>query len=348
MKKNGGKRINLALQGGGAHGAFTWGVLDGLLSDMRLTIDGVTGASAGAINAVLLADGLAAGGPIAAQDRLSAFWKATSIDGNMAPLQRQVIDRLFSVMPYAGSPMEAWMNSMQRFFSPYDLNPFDINPLQDLIHQFVDFERLAAYDRLQVFIAATNVTTGKLALFSRERMTCKAVMASACLPMLFKAVEIDGVPYWDGGYMGNPPIFPLFRTTEAEDVILVQINPVVRQETPTSSRDIVNRVNEITFNSSLQSELRAVEFVSRLVAEGKLPHGRRPGQYRHVKMHRIALGDAIEGLTASSKTTTDYDFFLQLRDAGRLAAKHFLDTHYDDLGVRSTLDLKAEIAAEKG
>jgi len=173
-------------------------------------------------------------------------------------------------------------------------------------------------------------------------------MASACLPMMFKAVEIDGVPYWDGGYMGNPPIFPLFRTTEAEDVILVQINPVVRQEVPTSSHDIVNRVNEITFNSSLQSELRAVEFVSRLVAEGKLPHGRGPGQYRHVKIHRIALGDVVTGLTASSKTTTDYDFFLQLRDAGRQAAKHFLDTHYDDLGMRSTLDLKAEIAAEKG
>ncbi|MGL4289736.1 MAG: patatin-like phospholipase family protein [Phreatobacter sp.] len=348
MKKNGGKRINLALQGGGAHGAFTWGVLDGLLSDIRLTIDGITGASAGAINAVLLADGLAAGGAVAAQERLSAFWKATSLDGNMGPTQRKVLDRLFSVVPYEGSPMEAWVDSMQRFFSPYDLNPFDINPLQDLIHQFVDFDRLVAFKALQVFIAATNVQTGKLALFSRDRLSCKAVMASACLPMMFKAVEIDGVPYWDGGYMGNPPIFPLFRTTEAEDVILVQINPVVRQEVPTSSHDIVNRVNEITFNSSLQSELRAVEFVSRLVAEGKLPHGRGPGQYRHVKIHRIALGDVVTGLTASSKTTTDYDFFLQLRDAGRQAAKHFLDTHYDDLGMRSTLDLKAEIAAEKG
>ncbi len=340
------KRINLALQGGGAHGAFTWGVLDEILRDGRLTVDGITGASAGAVNAVLLADGLAEGGPKAARERLSRFWKAASRDGNMPAHQRRALDRLFSVMPYEGSFMESWVNSVQRTFSPYDLNPFDINPLEDLIRQFVDFERLAAYEPLQVFITATNVQTGKLTVFRRDRITCRAVMASACLPTLFKAVEIDGTPYWDGGYMGNPTLFPLYRSTETEDVLLVQINPIRRDGAPTSSREIMNRVNEITFNSSLQGELRAAAFVGRLVNEGKLPRGRGPGQYKRINVHRIALSDAIAGLSAGSKVVTDYDFLLKLHEAGRKAAKAFLKKHFDDIGLRSTLDLEAEIAAE--
>jgi NTE family protein len=345
-RRAGVKRVNLALQGGGAHGAFTWGVIEALLADGRLAMDGITGASAGAVNAVLLADGLAEGGPKAAIDRLAAFWKAASLDGNMPDIQRRALDRLFAIVPFEGSPMEAWLSSMQRFFSPYDLNPFDINPLEDLIRDHVDFARLAACKDRQVFVSATNVRTGKLAIFPRERITAKAVMASACLPALFKAVEIDGVPYWDGGYMGNPPIFPLFRTTEAEDVILIQINPVVRNEKPTSSREIMNRLNEITFNASLQSELRAVEFVARLVRQGTLPHGRGSGQYREVKMHRIALSDSMTDITAGSKATTDYDFLLRLAEAGRKAGEAFLEAHFADLGHRGTLDLEAEIAAE--
>lgn len=345
--KNGAtKSINLALQGGGAHGAFTWGVLDEILRDGRLTIDGLTGASAGALNAVLLADGLAEGGPQAARERLARFWKAVSRDGDMSPVQRRVMDRLFSFVPFEGTFMETWVSAMQTYFSPYDLNPFDINPLEDLIRQFVDFERLQAHEPLQLFISATNVHTGKLAVFRRDRITCRAVMASACLPMLFKAVEIDGTPYWDGGYMGNPALFPLYRATDSEDVLLVQINPLVRDGTPTKARDIVNRVNEITFNSSLQGELRAAAFVARLVNEGRLPHGRGPGQYRRINIHRVALSDALAGLTAGSKVTTDYDFFLELCEAGRKAARGFLKTNFDAIGVRSTLDLEAEIAAE--
>ncbi len=340
------KRINLALQGGGAHGAFTWGVLDEILRDGRLAVDGITGASAGAVNAVLLADGLAEGGPKAARERLSRFWKAASRDGNMPAHQRRALDRLFSVMPYEGSFMESWVNSVQRYFSPYDLNPFDINPLEDLIRQFVDFERLATYEPLQVFITATNVQTGKLTVFRRDRITCRAVMASACLPTLFKAVEIDGTPYWDGGYMGNPPLFPLYRTTVSEDVLLVQINPLVRNEIPTSSRAIMNRLNEITFNSSLQSELRTAAFVARLVDEGRLPHGREPGEYKRINLHRIALSDALTGLTAGSKVVTDYDFLLELHAAGKKAARRFLKMHFANIGERSTLDLEAEIAAE--
>ena len=346
MNKAPAKRINLALQGGGAHGAFTWGVLDELLRDGRLAVDGITGASAGAVNAVLLADGLAEGGPEAARERLSRFWRAASLDGSMPAVQRRALDQLFSVMPYEGSLMENWVNSVQRFFSPYDLNPFDINPLDDLIRKFVDFDRLAAFDGVKVFISATNVHTGKLTIFRREHITCRAVMASACLPMLFKAVEIDGTPFWDGGYMGNPPIFPLYRTTQTEDVLLVQINPIERSETPTSSRAIMNRLNEITFNSSLQAELRAAAFVARLVDEGRLPHGSRPGEYKRVNLHRIALSEALKGLTAGSKVVTDYDFLLELHGAGKKAARRFLKAHFDDIGRRSTLDLEAEIAAE--
>lgn len=339
------RRVNLALQGGGAHGAFTWGVLDGFLADERVVVDGITGTSAGAVNAVLFADGMAEGGRKAARKRLASFWQAASRGGSLPAAQRQVLDRLFSVTPFEGSLMEAWTSAVQRYFSPYDLNPFDINPLEGLINRFVDFDRLAAYEPLQVFVSATNVRTGKLTVFQRHSLTCKAVMASACLPNLFRAVEIDGVPYWDGGYMANPALFPLYRTTEAEDIVIVQLNPVVRNETPTSTRQISNRINEITFNSPLMGELRAAAFVARLIEEGKLVRGRGEGQYRHINIHRIALSDALADLTASSKVDNDYDFLLRLREAGQRAARTFLKSHFEDIGIRSTLDLQAELAA---
>ncbi len=340
------KRINLALQGGGAHGAFTWGVLEHLLSDGRLVIEGISGTSAGAINAVMLADGLARGGPAEAEKRLADFWRAVSSTGNLPTLQRAVTERLLSFMPLEGSPVQAWLGALSRYFSPYDFNPLNINPLKDLIERFVDFEALRAYSALQIFISATNVRTGHVHVFSREKITADAVMASACLPLLFRAVEIDGVPYWDGGYLGNPVIFPFFGTTKAEDVLVVQINPLVRQKTPTSSAEIMNRINEITFNSSLLAEFRAIEFVARLIDQGRLPRGTGPGQYRRVNVHRIVLDRFGSHFDAISKLTTDYDFFEMLRVNGRRAARRFLDEHFDDIGVRSTVDLRAEAHAE--
>ena len=223
------KRINLALQGGGAHGAFTWGVLEHLLSDERLAIEGISGTSAGAINAVMLADGLARGGREEAQKRLADFWRAVSSTGNLPAMQRAVMERLLSFTPLEGTPVQAWFDALSRYFSPYDVNPLNINPLKDLIERFVDFEALRAYSDLQLFISATNVQTGRVRIFPREKITADAVMASACLPLLFRAVEIDGVPYWDGGYLGNPVIFPFFGTTTTEDVLVVQINPLVRR-----------------------------------------------------------------------------------------------------------------------
>ena len=240
------KRVNLALQGGGAHGAFTWGVLEHLLSDDRLVIEGVSGTSSGAMNAIMLTDGLARGGRPEAQKRLTDFWRSVSSTGDLPPMQRAVVERLLSFTPVEGSPVQAWFDLMSRYFSPYDFNPLNINPLKDLVERFVDFKAVQSFADIQLFISATNVQTGRVRIFPREKITADAVMASACLPELFHAVEIDGVPYWDGGYLGNPVIFPFFGTTQTEDVLVVQINPLVRQKTPTSAGEIMNRLNEIT------------------------------------------------------------------------------------------------------
>ncbi len=340
------KRINLALQGGGAHGAFTWGVLEQILSDERLAIEGISGTSAGAVNAVMLADGLIRGGRDEAQKRLADFWRAASSTGNLPALQREVLQRLMSFTPLEGTPVQAWIDAVSRYFSPYDVNPLNINPLKDLIERFVDFEKLRAAEQLQLFVSATNVQTGRVRIFSREKITADAVMASACLPSLFRAVEIDGVPYWDGGYLGNPVIFPFFRSTATEDVLVVQINPLVRQETPMSSSEIMNRINEITFNSSLIGEYRAIDFVARLIDQGKLPRGTGPGQYRRINVHRIVLDRFGTHFDAFSKLSTDYDFFEMLHTSGKRAARRFLDEHFADIGVKSTVDLRAEAAAE--
>src|SRR6266567_3949930 len=301
---DGRKRINLALQGGGAHGAFTWGVLDHLLEDGRFVISGISGTSAGAMNAVMLADGLARGGPDEARKRLAEFWRAASLSGDLPGVQRAVIDRLFSFLPYDTSPAQLWFNALSRFLSPYDLNPLNINPLKDLIERFVDFDAIRACQSPKLFISATNVHTGHLRMFPPEKINADVVMASACLPFLFRAVELDGVPYWDGGYMGNPAIFPLI------------------------------------------GELRAIEFVSRLIDEGRVPHGTGSGEYRRIKLHRISLDDAFRKLSADSKLSSDYDFFVMLRNGGRRAARNFLDAHFDDIGVKSTVDLSAETRAE--
>lgn len=339
------KKINLALQGGGAHGAFTWGVLDQLLADGRLTITGISGASAGAINAVMLADGLARGGPDEARKRLSAFWKAASSDGGLPPAQRAIADRWLSIFPFVTGPVQAWFDTVSKFFSPYDVNPLNINPLRDLIERFVDFDAVRQSE-LALFVSTTNVHSGRLRVFPREKITADVVMASAALPFLFRAVEIDGTPYWDGGYLGNPAIFPFLRNTETEDVLVVQINPVYREGTPRSSREIVNRLNEITFNSALISELRAIDFVTQLIDDGRLPQGRGENDYRRLNIHRIELGGFGRRLTAASRMQTDYQFFSLLFRAGQRAARRFLDQHFDDIGHRSTLDIATEAGVE--
>jgi NTE family protein len=264
----------------------------------------------------------------------------------MSKLNRAISDRLFSLIPIAVTPFQPWFDAMSRMLSPYDLNPLNINPLKDLIVRFVDFDAVQN-SGIPLFIAATNVHTGRLRVFPREKINADAVMASAALPFVFRAVEIEGEPYWDGGYTANPPIYPFFRTTETEDVVVVQINPVVRATEPHSSQEIMNRVNEITFNASLIAEYRAIEFVRRLIDEGALKRGMGPGEYRRINVHRVDLGFIGKKLTASSRLNTDFDFFEMLHRAGRRAGRRFLDQHFDDIGVRSTIDLREQMRAER-
>jgi NTE family protein len=251
-------------------------------------------------------------------------------------------------MPVEGLPVQAWLGALSRVFAPQDLNPLNINPLKELIERFVDFDAIRAAPDLHLFIAATNVETGGLRIFAREEINAEAVMASACLPFLFRAVEIDGVPYWDGGYVGNPVIHPFLTNTAAEDVLVVQINPLTRPKIPTSAREIVDRVSEITFNASLGAELRTIDLVNSLIDSGKLARGTGPGQYRRINLHRIALEEIATNFNAASKLKTDYAFFSTMHKLGERATRRFLDAHFDDIGARSSIDLQAEVGAEWG
>jgi NTE family protein len=335
------KRINLALQGGGAHGAFTWGVLDQLLLDGRIEVDGISGTSAGAVNAIMLADGLNRGGPEEARKRLADFWRAVSVDGHLPDLQRAVVQRLFPFVSREG----LWLTAISRFLSPYDVNPLNINPLKELIERFVDFDAIRKQPGPDLFISATNVRNGEVRIFARTEVTAEAIMASACLPLLFRAVEIDGESYWDGGYSGNPALLPFLRATATEDALIVQINPLERQRTPRRTRAILNRINEINFNASLLSELRAVAFVNRLIDEGRLPRGMKEGEFRRLKLHRIAMEELGEGST-SGTLNTEYQSFETLHKLGQRATRRFLDAHFDDIGRRSTIEASAQAATQ--
>ena len=341
-RPRGRKPINLALQGGGAHGAFTWGVLDQLLADGRLTIDGISGTSAGAVNAVVLAGALAHGGKEEARRQLGEFWRAASIDGQLPDLQRRVIERLFAFIPQAAAPMP-FVGALSRLWSPYDLNPLNINPLKDLIERFVDFKAISAGDR-DLFISATHVNTGAPRVFTRAEITAEAVMASACLPLLFHAVEIDGEAYWDGGYSANPTLIPFLRTTGTEDVLIVQINPRERSGAPTGAREIKARVHEIAFNAPLLAELRGLELADSLIEEAGLPRGTGAGAYRRLRLHRIVMDGPL--VDTGSTLSMDYDYFERLHKLGQRATRRFLDAHLDDIGRRSTIDIEPPLAAE--
>ena len=330
------KSVNLAFQGGGAHGAFTWGVLDRFLEDGRIYIDAISGTSAGAMNAVVAADGLMRGGEDGARELLHRFWKAVSEAGRASPIQRGPIDVFMGNWSLDNSPSYIFFDLMNRLTSPYEVNPFNLNPLKDILDDIVDFELVRSCDKLKVFVSATNVETGRVRIFNRHNLTSDMIMASACLPFMFQAVEIDGVPYWDGGYMGNPVLFPFYSQSPSDDVVIVQINPVERKGTPRSAREILNRVNEITFNSSLLKELRAIDFVRRLLEEGKLD----PKDYSHVHVHLIEAQEDILPLGASSKLNAEWAFLEHLFDIGRRRADAWIADHFDDLGKRSTVNLR--------
>ncbi len=336
------KPVNLALQGGGSHGAFGWGVLDRLLEDGRLALDAVSATSAGAMNAVAMADGIAEGGYDGGRAKLESFWSEVSRTARMwNPLG-------MGKRPGGGGQDNAWtggfslayvmFDAVTRMWSPYQLNPFDINPLKDVLTKVVDFERLRQCPHAtRLFLSATNVRTSKIRVFENAEITPDAVMASACLPFLFKAVEIDGEHYWDGGFMGNPAIFPLIYRGASQDVIIVHINPIVREELPKTAPEILDRMNEISFNSSLMREMRAVAFVTRLLENEAIEEGR----YKRMMIHAIRNDDVMSRFGADSKLDPSWEFLTQLRDAGRAAADVWLKENFDHVGKRTTVDLTA-------
>jgi NTE family protein len=342
-KRNSGgakKLVNLALQGGGAHGAFTWGVLDKLLEDGRLAFEGLSGTSAGAVNAVVMIDGWTRNGREGARHALSAFWAEVARTARLSPLRRSPFDGFFRAWGMRETPAFLFFDILTRLFSPYELNPFDLNPLRDLVGRMVDFRRVKECTEIGLFVAATNVHTGRVRIFKKHEISLDVIMASTALPTLYRAVTIDGVPYWDGGYMGNPPLWPFFYSCEGEDVVIVQINPIERRRTPRTAAEIEDRVNEITFNASLLSELRAIDFVGRLLREGRLERGR----YKDVRIHMIADVNAMPKLGLASKFDADWDFLVSLRDLGRSAAERFLTEHLDNIGKRSSVDVRALFA----
>ncbi len=327
--------VDLGLQGGGAHGAFTWGVLDRLLEEPWLSYDGISGTSAGAMNAAVMADGFAAGGREGARAALEAFWKRVSDAALMSPLRRGPLEILSGTWSLDYSPAFAMVDIAARLLSPYDVNPLGSNPLSKVLDASIDFERLPR-SPIKLFVTATNVRTGRGRVFRNADLTPDVLLASACLPTMFQAVEIDGEAYWDGGYSGNPSLAPLVRECDSQDTILVQINPIQRPGTPRTAREIHNRLNEIAFNSTLINQFRAMALL-RHVANPGTGEGRK---LANMRIHRIASEKMLE-LGYSSKLLAEWDFFLMLRDEGRRAASQFLDVHGAALGVESTLDIDA-------
>jgi NTE family protein len=330
--------IDLALQGGGSHGAFTWGVLDRLLEEPWLRIAAISGTSAGAMSAAALADGWTLGGAEAARAALTNYWRRVSRAAVFSPLKRSPLDRLMGRWTLDTSPAYVMMDLMSRVLSPYDINPLGFNPLRRILAETIDFDRVAR-SPIKLFITATSVRTGRGRIFRNPEITIDVLLASACLPTMFRAVEIGGEPYWDGGYAGNPTITPLVRESDARDTILVQINPRERAGTPRSAADILNRLNEISFNSPLMKELRMIALL-RQAADPGTGEGAR---WAHMRMHRI-MSDMLAHFGASSKLNAERDFVEMLRTEGRRAAGEFLDTNAGALGKHSSTDLDTLLA----
>ena len=332
------KKINFALQGGGSHGAFGWGVIDKFLEDGRIEIEGISGTSAGSMNAVVYAYGILKGND-GAREALYNFWKAISDAGQRFAPPKMPWDT--GGGHHKENPFAGIIKSMMSSLSPYQLNPMNYNPLREVLESQVDFEALERSQLTKLFICATNVRTGKVRIFHTPEVTAKTVLASACLPQVFQAVEIDGEHYWDGGYMGNPVLYPLFYYTETRDVVILHINPIERPGPPTTSADIANRLNEITFNSSLIKEMRSVYFVQKLLDDGWIKDEHRD-KLKYVLIHSVRADNAMSDLSSASKMNSEWKFLTMLRDRGRALAGEWLTHNFAHLGVRSTVDLKKE------
>ncbi|MEO1019910.1 MAG: patatin-like phospholipase family protein [Pseudomonadota bacterium] len=332
------KKVNLALQGGGSHGAFTWGVIDQLMADGRLEIEAIVGTSAGAMNAAVTAYGMCRGGGEGVRQTLDMFWRRISEEAAKGPLQPTYIDKMVSRGNMDFSPFWIFYDNLSRLASPYQLNPGNFNPLRDVLNEVVDFDIVRRSQAVKLFTCATNVKTGKIKVFRQHEMSAEAVLASACLPFVFKAVEIDGEHYWDGGYMGNPPIYPLIYNTECEDILIIQINPINIPEVPRTAHEIFDRINTLSFNSSLMREMRAISFVTKLIDTEVLDRN----NYKRLNIHTIEAENEFANLGVSSKLNASTDFLDYLHDLGRQHASAFLDAHFEKIGVESSADIGAQ------
>ena len=331
------KKIGLALQGGGAHGAFTWGVLDRLLEEDAIVAEAMCGTSAGAINAVTCAYGLHVGGPQKAKELLEVLWKKIALTGSFF-FKPSAFDKAYSNGDIHNSTGYMMFNMVSQFFSPYNFNPFNFNPLREILNELVDFQELHLYNKKKLFICATNVKTNRAKIFTNNDITVESVLASACLPFLFQAVEIEGEYYWDGGYMGNPPIFPLITNTELRDIVLIKINSININSVPTTARDIADRVNEISFNSSLINEMKLIHYRNELIRNGILKVDNKTN--REIFVHTISGYKALSQLSQSSKMNTSWDFLVDLKNRGRAIAEEWIKTDYSEVGLKSTFDVE--------
>lgn len=329
------KQVNLALQGGGSHGAFAWGVLDKLFEDQRIAVEAIVGTSAGAMNAAVAAYGLTIGGREGAREALRRFWQEVSQSGKYSIMQPSWMDRLIRQGSLDYSPGWVFMDLLSRIWSPYQWNPANYNPLREILNQQIDFEVLRHSKVVKIFVCASNVTTNRLRVFDRSEICVEAVLASACLPTVFQAVEIDGEHYWDGGYMGNPPIFPIIYNCASSDVILVMINPIEINSVPHDAQTILDRINTLSFNSSLMREMRAISFVNRLVDSG-IDDG---GRLKTTHIHCVDAELEMNGLGVSSKLNVEWSFLTRLFELGRRRGAAFLHDHFDEIGNSSSTDI---------
>lgn len=331
------KQVCVALQGGGAHGAFTWGVLDRLLEEESMVAEAICGTSAGAVNAVTCAYGLHIGGPQKAKELLEELWRKVALTGSFL-FKPGIFDQLYGGGDIHNSPGFVMFNTISQFLSPYNFNPLNYNPLRNVLEDLIDFEELKRYNKKKLFICATNVKTNRAKIFTNKEITVDAVLASACLPFLFQAVEIGGEYYWDGGYMGNPPIAPLITNTSVHDILLIKINSININSVPTSARDIADRVNEISFNSSLINEMKLIHYRNELIRNGIIKTDNKTN--REIFVHTISGYEALSQMSQSSKMNISWEFLLSLKEKGRQIAQKWLDTDYHQVGLKSTFDIE--------
>ena len=333
MKK---KKILLALQGGGAYGAFTWGVLDRLLEEENLEVVAVSGTSAGAVNASLLAYGLTIGNRQTAREKLGLFWRKIAEWGMFSLFQPTWLDKMVSRGNMDFNPFYQSWGMISSFLSPYQLNPFDINPLKNILNETIDFEKVCSNQKIKLFLSATNVRTSQLRVFDTHEITVNTVLASACVPQIYKAVEINGEHFWDGGYVGNPSLFPLLWEHDCNDLMVVQIEPTNYPKLPTNAHDIVDRAYDISFNTSLMREIRVINSLNRLVDHGF----DYDGQLEKVNIHFINTGEDLNNLDGSGKLNVSWDYLTYLRDFGQKNADSWIKENYDNIGVKSTFDVE--------